>query len=377
MSPEQVRGEETDPRSDIYSLGVLLFKMLTGRIPFQARSHYDVMRAHVEQVPPPLRDFVPSLPNSIENAVLRALAKSPEERFATAGEFRLQLEEAHRGSTATPPEPDPKPLDWALGSDGDTKPGSAAPMITTARPEEERDGSPKTGPTLPAYERATRVLADALSCSGAEGETSPATVPTFTQGSDDPVAGSPGEEGTPRTKRPRSFPWRGVAAGTLLLALALGLFWIQIRETRPAPAAALRTTPKPPLRVTPEPHGAVARVPPQAHATPLLHDRVETPAGATDEAASTLELETSEQETEASSAVVPVVEEFEAKPSAPVLAEASAATGRSAVSPDPIATNRPPEGAPTPPAEPSRVEAAPQDAEESPPVGRGWIIRRE
>jgi serine/threonine-protein kinase len=92
MSPEQIRGEETDARADIYSLGVLLFHLLTGRVPFARRSDYEVMRAHVELEPPPPRHFVPGLSAELEAVVLRALAKNPGDRFATTDELREALE---------------------------------------------------------------------------------------------------------------------------------------------------------------------------------------------------------------------------------------------------------------------------------------------
>ena len=90
MSPEQIRGVVVDARSDLYSLGVTFYQMLSGRLPFppsDTGSEYEVMRGHTELPPPPLLDVSPDLPPALAELVMRSLAKNPADRFQTAAEW--------------------------------------------------------------------------------------------------------------------------------------------------------------------------------------------------------------------------------------------------------------------------------------------------
>jgi serine/threonine protein kinase len=107
LAPEQCSGqEETDARSDVYALGIIAYEMLAGEPPFSGERPSDVMLKHTEEAPPPLSAFRSDLPPTIEPVLLRALAKDPELRYQTAGEFSEDLARAAEGhpAFATAPE---------------------------------------------------------------------------------------------------------------------------------------------------------------------------------------------------------------------------------------------------------------------------------
>src|SRR5580704_8736461 len=99
MSPEQVRGGTVDARSDIYSFGVTLYEMLTGQRPFQADTSYSVLNAQLNQAPTPLIEINPAISLELNNIVLRAMAKLPEQRFQSADEFRTALKHVPESQT--------------------------------------------------------------------------------------------------------------------------------------------------------------------------------------------------------------------------------------------------------------------------------------
>ena len=101
MSPEQASGDELiDNRSDIYSVGVLAYHMLTGRPPFTGRTAHQVIAAHVSEKPQPIRRANPSVPKSLADAVERCLAKNPDDRFQSATELSEALQQVTFGIEA-------------------------------------------------------------------------------------------------------------------------------------------------------------------------------------------------------------------------------------------------------------------------------------
>src|SRR5581483_418665 len=92
MSPEQIQGStELGPRSDLYSLGVSLYEMVTGARPFQGESDFSIMSAHLQQTPMAPIQYDPNLPTALNEVILMSIAKEPDKRFQTADAFRNAL----------------------------------------------------------------------------------------------------------------------------------------------------------------------------------------------------------------------------------------------------------------------------------------------
>lgn len=92
MSPEQVNSGKATPRSDIYSVGVALYELLTGKLPITGENTYQIMLNHMNRVPKPPHEIAPQVSLPLSAAVMRALEKDPERRFASADEFLCELE---------------------------------------------------------------------------------------------------------------------------------------------------------------------------------------------------------------------------------------------------------------------------------------------
>ncbi len=109
MSPEQIQGKETDFRCDIYALGITLFELLTGTVPFRGSTDFEIMQAHVRTPPPAPSKVLPQLPKVFDWVVLHALEKDPRARYQTVEDFSQALGAALQEASARRRHPAPPP----------------------------------------------------------------------------------------------------------------------------------------------------------------------------------------------------------------------------------------------------------------------------
>ena len=99
LSPEQAKGGEVDPRSDLYSLGIVLYELLTGKTPFDGETPVEIAMKHLSATPQPPSKLRPDIPPELDMVVLRALAKNPDDRYQSADEMEADLERVARGAS--------------------------------------------------------------------------------------------------------------------------------------------------------------------------------------------------------------------------------------------------------------------------------------
>ncbi len=164
MSPEQIHGEKAlDGRSDIYTLGIILFEMLTGRKPYRADTPVKQMMAHVLNPIPQIREIKPELPDDFETVIQRVLAKERDERFATASELTAAISQTLPGllplSTFAGPTPGNLHMSAQALDDEPTQSVNASPVVAWHTATAVSEPAPNE---LPEKKRPYRWLGSAL-----------------------------------------------------------------------------------------------------------------------------------------------------------------------------------------------------------------------
>ncbi|MGO3796108.1 MAG: Stk1 family PASTA domain-containing Ser/Thr kinase [Pauljensenia sp.] len=140
LSPEQARGEQVDARSDLYSTGVVLFELLTGRPPFRGDSAVAVAYQHVSAIPPTPSSITPDVPEALDRVVMKALAKNRDDRYSSAAAMRADLIRAARGADVNAPATQV----WAAAAAND---GATQTLAMAPPPPPNYTGAQAASPT--------------------------------------------------------------------------------------------------------------------------------------------------------------------------------------------------------------------------------------
>ncbi len=190
MSPEQAFGESVDQRSDLFSLGTVLYELLTGRQPFASENYMGVIQNIIHKDIPPVRELNPEIPQNVEALVMRALAKNREQRFQSARDFRYAIE-------------------TIMGGDGLSNALAALPALLERNTDTRLLTKPVSSPTSTSSHRKKSAAAWAASSSQI------------------------------KRKQRASRAWFAVAAATLIVAGGAGyFFWPQLRAIGGFPSAS-------------------------------------------------------------------------------------------------------------------------------------------
>jgi ABC-type branched-subunit amino acid transport system substrate-binding protein len=217
MSPEQAWGDEVGHETDLYSLAVVAYEILSGRVPFSGTTPHAVLYKQIHEPPPPIRDARPDLPAGVEMVLSRALDKEPGKRYSTAEAFVAELDSVLAGKLRAIPEETPTLL---IGADG------------TVPPAEQPAPVPPL-PAQPAQELAPTEVAPAAAAAVGAVEASAARA----------TERQPASQPAPARRRVPRLLWvLGIMGLLVIVAAVVGIIWSGSGKDEPAPTPTLQAS---------------------------------------------------------------------------------------------------------------------------------------
>lgn len=210
FSPEQAAGEQPTPASDVYSIGVVLFELLTGRLPFLGTDYRDLALAHIKQPPPSLLEIDPTLPAELDRIVQKVLSKEPSARYRTADQLGRILEKYRQQGQ--------QPTSAFVVKPSAAPPPTPEPTVKSARPplSERASQAEPTIPSLPPI--------DIAALTGRPRREAPPPAPSYADYEDEDYADVVEEDFIP------GVDIYGIVLGILAVAMVLGLIplWLTV-----------------------------------------------------------------------------------------------------------------------------------------------------